>query len=35
VLETMELLSNPEFVRTLRKYESGKTKWTSLDDLAR
>ena len=33
VLETMELLSNPEFVETLRKYESGKTKWTSLEDL--
>jgi prevent-host-death family protein len=35
VLETMELLSNPEFVQTLRKYESGKMKWTSLDDLSR
>ncbi len=33
VLETMELLSNQEFVDTLRTYEAGKTKWTSLDDL--
>jgi prevent-host-death family protein len=33
VLETMELLSNEEFVDTLRTYEAGKTKWTSLDDL--
>jgi prevent-host-death family protein len=35
VLETMELLSNQEFVDTLRTYEAGKTKWTSLDDLPR
>ncbi|CAN5923926.1 hypothetical protein BH11MYX4_BH11MYX4_17850 [soil metagenome] len=35
VLETMELLSNEEFVDTLRTYEAGKTKWTSLDDLPR
>lgn len=33
VLETMELLSNPEFVKTLRSYKSGKTKWTALEDL--
>jgi antitoxin YefM len=33
VLETMELLSNPDFIETLRKYEAGKTKWTKLDDL--
>ena len=33
VLETMELLSNPEFVDTLRAYEAGETKWTSLRDL--
>lgn len=33
VLETMELLSNPEFVDALRTYEAGKTKWTSLKDL--
>ena len=35
VLETMELLSNQEFVDTLRTYEAGKTKWTSLDDVPR
>ena len=35
VLETMELLSNQEFVDTLRTYEAGKTKWTSLDDMPR
>lgn len=33
VLETMELLSNQEFVETLRTYEAGETKWTSLEDL--
>ena len=33
VLETMELLSNPEFVDTLRTYEAGETTWTSLEDL--
>ena len=33
VLETMELLSNPDFVQTLRTYEAGKTKWTKLDDM--
>ena len=33
VLETMELLSNQEFVDTLRTYEAGETKWTSLDDM--
>jgi prevent-host-death family protein len=33
VLETMELLSNPEFASTLRAYEAGKTKWTSLKDI--
>ena len=33
VLETMELLSNREFVRTLRTYEAGKTKWTKLEDI--
>lgn len=35
VLETMELLSNQEFVDTLRTYEAGNTTWTSLDDLPR
>lgn len=35
VLETMELLSNPEFADTLRRYEAGKTKWTSLEKLPR
>lgn len=35
VLETMELLSNQEFLDTLRNYEAGETKWTSLDDLPR
>jgi hypothetical protein len=29
----MELLSNPEFVDTLRTYEAGETKWTSLEKL--
>ena len=33
VLETMELLSNQEFVDTLRTYDAGETKWTSLKDL--
>lgn len=33
VLETMELLSNQEFVDTLRTYEAGETKWTPLEDL--
>ena len=33
MLETMELLSNPEFMKTLRTYEAGKTKWRSLEDL--
>jgi prevent-host-death family protein len=33
VLETMELLSNAEFVVTLKKYRSGKTKWTPLKDI--
>lgn len=33
MLETMELLSNPEFVKTLRIYEAGKTKWRALEDL--
>jgi len=33
VLETMELLSNREFVRTLRTYKAGKTKWTKLEDV--
>ena len=33
VLETMELLSNQEFVDTFRTYEAGETKWTSLDDM--
>jgi prevent-host-death family protein len=33
VLETMELLSNQEFVETLRAYEAGETKWTALEDL--
>ncbi len=32
-LETMELLSNPEFVQALRTYEAGETKWTSVGDL--
>ncbi len=35
VLETMELLSNQEFVDTLRTYEAGETKWTSLEDMPR
>jgi prevent-host-death family protein len=35
VLETMELLSNEEFVDTLRTYKAGKTKWIALDDLPR
>ena len=35
VLETMELLSNQEFADTLRTYEAGETKWTSLEDLPR
>ena len=35
VLETMELLSNAEFVDALRTYERGETKWTSLEDLPR
>jgi len=30
---TFELLSNREFVRTLRTYEAGKTKWTKLEDV--
>lgn len=33
VLETMELLSNPEFVDTLRAYKAGKTKWTVAKDI--
>jgi prevent-host-death family protein len=33
VLETMELLSNPEFVDALRTYEAGETKWTALEKL--
>ena len=33
VLETMELLSNREFVDTLRAYEAGETRWVSLADL--
>ncbi len=33
MLETMELLSNPEFVDTLRAYEAREAKWTSLEDL--
>lgn len=33
VLETMELLSNPEFIATLRTYEAGETSWTSLEDV--
>jgi len=34
VLETMELLSNAEFVDTLHAYEAGETKWVSLADLS-
>ncbi len=33
MLETMELLSNPEFVKALRSYEAGDTAWTSLAAL--
>ncbi len=33
VLETMELLSNPEFVKTLGTYESDETSWTALKDV--
>lgn len=33
VLETMELLSNPEFAASLRRYEAGETKWVPLEDL--
>lgn len=33
VLETMELLSNPEFATALRSYETGQTKWTSRNDI--
>ena len=35
VLETMELLSNREFVDELRRYEAGETKWTALADAPR
>jgi prevent-host-death family protein len=30
LLETTELLSNPEFVEQLRKYEAGEIRWTKL-----
>jgi prevent-host-death family protein len=33
VLETMELLSNPEFAETLQTYRSGKTKWVNVKDI--
>ena len=33
VLETMELLSNQEFVDALREYNAGKTKWTAAKDI--
>jgi prevent-host-death family protein len=33
MLETMELLSNPDFVSALRKDKAGKTVWKSLKDL--
>jgi prevent-host-death family protein len=33
VLETMELLSNPEFTETVETYRAGKTKWVNLKDL--
>jgi prevent-host-death family protein len=33
VLETMELLSNPEFAKTMKTYRGGKTKWVSVKDI--
>jgi prevent-host-death family protein len=33
VLETMELLSNPEFIEALQTYRAGKTKWVNVKDM--
>lgn len=33
LIETMELLGNPEFMKALKKYESGKGKFYDLDEL--
>jgi PHD/YefM family antitoxin component YafN of YafNO toxin-antitoxin module len=33
LIETMELMGTPEFLKALKKYRSGKTKFYSIDDL--
>ena len=34
ILETVEILANPEAMRAIRDYESGRTKSYSLDAIA-
>lgn len=33
LIESMELVENPEFLKTLKKYKSGKMKFYSTDEL--
>jgi PHD/YefM family antitoxin component YafN of YafNO toxin-antitoxin module len=33
LIETMELMGNPEFLKALKKYKSGKMKFYSIDEL--
>jgi PHD/YefM family antitoxin component YafN of YafNO toxin-antitoxin module len=35
LVETMELLSEPDFMAALRKYESGRMRFRDLTDVAR
>lgn len=35
LVETMELLSDPEFMKALREYESGRMKFHDLDEVER
>jgi PHD/YefM family antitoxin component YafN of YafNO toxin-antitoxin module len=33
LIETMELIGNPEFLKALKEYKSGKTKFHSVEEL--
>jgi len=35
LIETVELMENPEFQKTLKEYKSGRMKFYGIDDLGR